>query len=193
VKIKIKDMITELKQITVHEFRQMEFDENDNSFYELINGYIMKKSAPRPQHQKVSMYLSILLGTFINDKKLGELFAAPIDVFLDDWNALQPDLVFVANQNRHIITDDGIIGIPDLVVEIISPSSVLRDRVDKKNIYEKLGVKEYWIIDPSYQDIEVYHIQNGRYELLSGVTMFEGELKSSVLDGILVSLSDLFE
>lgn len=186
-------MVTQLKQISIHEFRQMEFDENDDAFYELINGYIMKKSAPKPQHQNISMYLSIEIGTFIKHRGLGKLFASPIDVFLDDLNAVQPDLVFIPTENQAMITDDGIIGIPDLMIEIISPSSVLRDRVDKKNLYERLNVKEYWIIDPQYQDIEVYTVQNGRYELYSGVTMFEGELKSSIFEGLTINLAELFE
>ena len=186
-------MVAELKQISVHKFRQMEFDENDKNFYELINGYIMKKSAPRPQHQNISMNLSIEIGTFVKKRGLGKLFTSPIDVFLDDLNAVQPDLVFIPTENQAMITDDGIIGIPDLMIEIISPSSVLRDRVDKKNLYERLNIKEYWIIDPQYQDIEVYTIQNGRYELFSGVTMFEGALKSTVFEGIAIDLAELFE
>jgi Uma2 family endonuclease len=186
-------MITELKQISVHEFRQMEFDENDDAYYELINGYLMKKSAPKPQHQNISMYLSIEIGTFIKTKGLGKLLAAPVDVFLDNLNAVQPDLVFIPTENQAIITDDGIMGIPDLVIEIISPSSMLKDRVDKKNLYERLNIKEYWIIDPQYQDIEIYTVQNGRYELYSSVTMVEGELKSTIFEGIAINLTELFE
>jgi Uma2 family endonuclease len=185
-------MVAEIKQLSIKEFRQLEFDENDNAYYELINGIIMKKSAPTPQHQNISMSLSLTLGSFIKSKKLGKLFAAPVDLFLDDRNAVQPDLVFVANDNQRIVTNDGIVGIPDLIVEIISPSSVMRDRVDKKNLYEKLNVKEYWIIDPAYQDIEVYTILNGRYELLSGITMLEGSLKSNILDGVSIDLKELF-
>jgi Uma2 family endonuclease len=186
-------MVAELKQISIHEFRQMEFDENDDAYYELINGYIMKKSAPKPQHQNISMNLSYYFLSYIKENKIGKLYAAPIDVFLDDINAVQPDLVFIPTKNQNIITDDGIMGVPDLVVEIISPSSLLRDRVDKKNLYERLNVKEYWIIDPQYQDIEIYAVQNGRYELLSGVTMFEGTLKSNIFEGIEIDLGVLFE
>ena len=185
-------MVAELKQISIHEFRQTEFD-NDEAYYELINGYIMKKSAPRPQNQRISMKLSIQLGIFIKENKLGELFASPIDVFLDNFNAFQPDLVFVPTENLHIITDDGIIGVPDLIIEIISPSSVLRDRIDKKNVCERLKVKEYWIIDPQNQEIEIYSEENGRYELLSGVSIFEGELKSNILERISINLTELFE
>ena len=186
-------MVAELKQISIHEFRQMEFDESDDAYYELINGYLMKKSAPRPQHQNISINLSFYLLGFIKENKMGKLFTAPIDVFLDDLNAVQPDLVFISTDKQNMITNDGIIGIPDLMIEIISPSSVIRDRVDKKNLYERLNVSEYWIIDPQYQDIEVYTIQNGRYELYSGVTMFEGVLKSTIFEGIAINLADLFE
>ena len=186
-------MVAELKQISINEFRQMEFDENDDAYYELINGYLMKKSAPRPQHQRISMKLSRAIANYLFENKKGEIFASPIDVFLDDLNAVQPDLVFIPTENKAMITDGGIIGIPDLMIEIISPSSVIRDRVDKKNLYEKLNVKEYWIIDPQYQDIEIYTMQNGRYELYSGVTMFEGELKSTIFEGITINLAELFE
>ncbi|MFN3851018.1 MAG: Uma2 family endonuclease [Spirosomataceae bacterium] len=186
-------MVVELKRISVQEFRQMEFDDNDTFLYELIEGEMIKKSAPKPIHQRLSMRLSRAISNFIFGKNIGELFAAPIDVFLNEYNAVQPDLVFVSAQNQQIITDDGIVGVPDLVVEIISPSSVIRDRVDKKNLYERIGVKEYWIIDPQYQDIEVYTIQNNRYELLSGVTMFEGEFKSNAFEGIQIDLKGLFE
>jgi Uma2 family endonuclease len=186
-------MVAELKQISIQEFRQMDFDDFDDAYYELINGYIMKKSAPRPQHQRISMKLSIQLGIFVRENKLGELFAFPIDVFLDDFNAFQPDLVFIPTENQRFITDDGIIGVPDLIIEIISPSSVLRDRIDKKNVCERLKVKEYWIIDPQNQEIEIYSVQNGRYELLSGISIFEGELKSNVLEGISINLTELFE
>ena len=185
-------MVAELKQISIHEFRQMEYDEDDRDFYELINGYVVRKSTPKPSHQTISINLCMILCNYLENRRLGNLFAAPIDVFLNDLNAVQPDLVFIPTENQAMITDDGIIGIPDLMIEIISPSSVLRDRVDKKNLYERLNVKEYWIIDPQYQDIEVYTIQNGHYELFSGITMFEGVLKSTVFEGIEIELVELF-
>jgi Uma2 family endonuclease len=186
-------MIAELKQISVNEFRQIDFDDFEDAYYELINGYIMKKSTPRPQHQRISMKLSRAIANYLFENKIGEIFASPIDVFLDDFNAFQPDLLFIPNENQHFVTDDGIIGVPDLIIEIISPSSVLRDRIDKKNVCERLKVKEYWIIDPQNQEIEIYSEENGRYELLSGVTMFEGKLKSNILEGLSISLTELFE
>ncbi|MDZ7933992.1 MAG: Uma2 family endonuclease [Emticicia sp.] len=137
-----------LKRTTYAEFRQMEFDEDDRYHYELINGEIVKKSAPSPQHQRLSRNLFRQLDNIILAKKMGEIFYAPIDVFLDEHCVPQPDLVFVSQDNIHRITKDGIECVPDLVVEIISPSSVIRDRVEKKNIYERFGVKEFWLIDP---------------------------------------------
>ncbi|MEY4540730.1 MAG: hypothetical protein RLZZ306_2487 [Bacteroidota bacterium] len=186
-------MVAESRQISINEFRNLEYYENDRDFYELIDGFVFRKATPKPLHQSVSMNLCLQLGNYLQKEKIGEIFASPIDVFLDNFNAFQPDLVFIPIENQHFITDDGIIGIPDLIIEIISPSSVLRDRIDKKNVCERLKVKEYWIIDPQNQEIEIYSVQNDRYELLSGVTIFEGELKSEVFDGISINFTELFE
>lgn len=186
-------MVIEVKQTTYHELRQMEFDENDNSFYELLDGEIMKRSAPTPYHQKLSRGIFRVLDKFILENSLGELFYAPIDVFLDEYNAPQPDLVYLSNEKAGFITNDGIVGVPDLVIEIISPTSVLRDRITKKNIYERFGITEYWLVDANNQEIEIYTIENGRYELFSSVSLFEAnELKSKVLADLEVNLNEIF-
>lgn len=179
-------------KVSVSDFRKMLFDDNDDFFYEIIEGEMIQKSAPAPIHQRVSRKLTGILDRFISDKSLGEIFYAPIDVDLDEYNKPQPDLVFVSEGRRAIITDDGIMGVPDLIVEVISPSSVIRDRIEKKNTYERLGVKEFWIVDPQYKAIEIYTIQKDRYELLSGVTMLEGELKSAMFEGLSLNLDDIF-
>ncbi|GAA4417490.1 hypothetical protein GCM10023187_49940 [Nibrella viscosa] len=120
------------------------------------------------------------------------MFFAPVDVFLDDTSSPQPDLVFVGKANEVIVTDNGIEGVSQLVVEIISPTSVVRDRVTKKELYERFGVKECWIVDPSDQEIEIYTLENERYELLSAASVLEGELKSNVLDSVVLDVKTLF-
>lgn len=96
--------------------------------------------------------------------KLGEVFFSPIDVFLNEYNAPRPDLVFVSAAKQHLITNDGIMGVPDLVIEIVSPSSVWRDRYQKRDIYERFGILEYWIAEWKTQSIEVHSLnQSGRY------------------------------
>lgn len=81
---------------------------------------------------------------------------------------------------------------PDLIIEIISPSSIIRDRIEKKNLYERMGVQEFWLIDPHYEEIEIYVLQNNRYELLSAATILEGELKSRIFEELKIKLTDIF-
>lgn len=107
---------------------------------------------------------------------------APLDVVLDDNNAPQPDVIFVGKGNSAILNEEEqiIIGVPDLVVEVISPGSVIRDRVTKKRIYEQAGISEYWIIDPNNRSIEIYQLVKGEYEIFHAVED-TGKIKSSVL------------
>lgn len=96
----------------------------------------------------------------------------------------QPDLVFVSKENIHKITKNDIECLPDLVVEIISPSSVIRDRIEKKNIYERFGVKEFWLIDPQNEEFEIYILENKRFKLLSAASRLQGELKSKMFEDL---------
>ena len=181
------------KKITYSEFRQMEFDEDDPYFYELINGILVRKSAPQPKHQRISRKLLRLMDEFIQKNALGEVFYAPIDVFLDEENVPQPDLVYVSKDKASIVDEsEGILGVPDLVVEIISPSSIRMDRVDKKSLYEGFGVPEYWLIDPKNTAIEVFSLDKGRYKSTDFANESHEKVKSLVLKDFEVSLSDIF-
>lgn len=181
------------KEITYSEFRQMEFDDNDPYIYELINGILVRKSAPQPRHQRISRKLLRLMDDFIQKHNIGEVFYAPIDVFLDEKNVPQPDLVFVSKERSFIVDEiDGILGVPDLVVEIISPSSIRMDRVDKKDLYEGFGVPEYWLIDPKNTAIEVFSFQNGRYKSIDLANELSQKVASIVLKDFEVMLSDIF-
>lgn len=152
------------RKLTISEFHDMEFAENDPYLYELLDGEIVQRKANTPQHQLVLGKLVTALHRFTKINQLGVVLPGPIDVFLDDNTGPQPDLVFVAEAQRNLITDDGVMGAPTLVVEVISPSSVYRDRVTKKALYERFGVPEYWLIEPADDFIEIYGLQNGRYD-----------------------------
>lgn len=179
-------------KVSVREFREMLFDDDDNYYYEIINGEMIQKSAPTPFHQEISRNLLFSLETYNRQQKKGSIFCAPIDVFLDEYNKPQPDLVFVSNEKKAIITNDGIIGVPDVIIEIISPSSILRDRIEKKNLYERMGVSEFWLVDPQYSAIEIYALKNNRYELYSAATILEGEIKSHSFEALAINLTDIF-
>jgi Uma2 family endonuclease len=185
-------VLSRAKAITYTEFRQMEFDDNDPYLYELIEGILIKKSIPKPRHQMVSSRLFYGIETFIRQDSLGEIFYAPIDVFLTEYTVPQPDLVYVSKENADIIDlEEGILGIPDLIIEIISPSSVRLDRITKKELYESFGIKEYWIIDPNNTSIEIYTLVEKTYKLhlLEAV---EGKINSLVIAGFEMDLKDIF-
>ena len=157
-----------IERISVHDFRHTEFDDTDTFYYELLNGELVAKSAPSPFHQRISRNNVRALDYFVINNDLGEVLYAPIDVFLDEYNATQPDVLFLSREKQHLITPDGVQGAPDLVVEIISPSSMKRDRGDKMKLYERCGVGEYWLVDARTRSVEVY--VNG---LVNGVQDFE--------------------
>lgn len=179
-------------RLTVAEYRNLEFDDNDTHLYELIDGKLVRRSAPAPKHQRLSRKLIVAFDSYINQNNLGEVFYSPIDVFFDDYNVPQPDVVFIPKDNESIITENGIEGVPALVVEIISPSSIVRDRVIKKDLYERFGVPEYWLVDPANQEIEIYTLEENKYQLFSAGSAVEGELKSKQLPTFLMDLKGLF-
>lgn len=183
---------TGVKKITVAEFRELEFADDDPFSYELIDGELVKKKAPTPKHQDILSELNDQIKPFVRQNQLGRVFFAPVDVFLDTDTAPQPDYVFVPTRNADIITGNGIEGVPTLVVEIISPTSIVRDRFTKKALYERFGVQEYWLIDPQNQEVELYTLVENRYELLSAASAFEGNLTSNVLVGLTLDLKKLF-
>lgn len=126
----------------------MEFDDNDPFRYELLNGELVPKSALSPWHQRLSGNRYFTIRQHVTERKLGEVFYAPVEVFLNEYNAPQPNLVFVSEAKKDIITHDGIMGAPDLLVRIVSPSFIRRDRFDKRDVYERFAIPEYWIADP---------------------------------------------
>ena len=177
-------------KITVKEFFEMDLEEG--YYYELINGIIVKKQAPKPIHQNASMNLSRILSNYVFENKLGKLFASPIDIFFDDYNNTQPDILFIKKERDFIITDRGIEGSPDLIVEILSPSSFKRDKKEKFELYMQFGVQEYWIVDPYYKSIEVFVLENNKY-VLAFEASEAGIIQSKVLEGLSLEISTVFE
>ncbi|MCL4177417.1 MAG: Uma2 family endonuclease [Verrucomicrobia bacterium] len=121
---------------------------------------------------------------------LGEVFFAPVDVVLDETNVVQPDLVYVSIAKAGILERRGIMGAPDLVVEIISLTSLCRDRYDKRELYVRFGVKEFWLADLANRYIEILSLQKGIYQLLSCATN-EGKFHSEILPGFEFDLAVL--
>ena len=164
---------------------------DEGEIYEIIEGdLLMTPPAPNIKHQFISRDLEFLLFQYVKEQALGEVAYAPIDVVLDDKNVVQPDIVFISKNNIDIIQEKAVVGNPDLVIEILSPSSIQRDRYEKRKLYERFKIKEYWIIDPPNCSIEVLTLKNDRYELYSFASR-EGAVKSFVIEGFEVELSEI--
>jgi Uma2 family endonuclease len=138
---------------------------NDGKRYEILEGELTVTPAPSTKHQTASVNLLVLLSQYIKERDLGKLFHAPIDLILESTSVLQPDLLFVSKARQHIITERAIEGVPDLVVEILSPTTSRTDRVTKAQIYARHSVPVYWIVDPEREVIEIYLLEADGYRL----------------------------
>ena len=160
--------------------------------YELLDGDLMMVPAPNLKHQRVQFRLGQKLGQFILDHKLGEFFYAPCDVYLSDTNVVQPDLLFVSREREHLLSDgQKVRGAPDLVVEILSPSSEDTDRGAKYELYGRHGVTEYWLVDPIAETISIHRQRRG---VLVATNTFSREqtLRSPLLAGLELDLEEVF-
>lgn len=164
---------------------------NDDKRYEVMEGSIMMVPAPATRHQKISGKIYRIMANFIFDNSLGEIFDAPTDVVLNDDIVVQPDILFINKERAGIVGEQAIMGAPDLVVEIISPSSSFNDSVRKREIYQRFDVKEYWLVFPEEKAIEIMTIEDGIYRELCSAKE-EGIVKSKLLKGFEVDLKGVF-
>ena len=164
----------------------------DHERWELLNGELIMPPSPGTAHQRVSRRLETRLDAFVEERGLGEVFDAPIDVVLSDVNVLQPDLLFVSTEQEHIITPENIRGAPDLVVEILSPSTASRDWRDKHDLYAEHGVREYWVVDPDAQRVWVMVQRDGVFDEV-GVYGRGDVLTSPTVKDFTVNLDEIFQ
>ncbi|MBI5235590.1 MAG: Uma2 family endonuclease [Deltaproteobacteria bacterium] len=164
---------------------------NDDKRYEVMEGHIMMVPAPNTFHQRISSEIGYLFVKYVKENDLGSVFLAPTDVVLSDDVVVQPDILFISKERAGIIGDKAIMGAPDIVVEIISPSSSFNDSVRKREIYQRFGVKEYWLVFPEEKAIEVMTLENGIYRELCSAKE-QGSVRSKFLPRFEVDLKDVF-
>lgn len=160
--------------------------------YQLIHGELVMSPSPSARHQRILRALFRSLDAFVVHDDLGEVLFAPMDVYLSEENTLQPDLIFIARDRRNIIGEQKIEGAPDLIVEILSPSTAYLDLTKKKRLYEMHGVKEYWTVDPEQQTVEVFENTDDGFMQRARVVE-SGTAASTLLDDFTVDLDDLFQ
>ena len=173
--------------------------------YEIINGEVYKRSSPMVNHQRIISNILRLFDDYLDDKS-DEVFYN-FDTFFDKDHQYMPDIIVVCNPN--IVKENGVHGVPDLVVEILSKSTAKRDKIDKFRKYEQYGVKEYWIVDPFIKSVDVYLLKDGKFhhdntyqfytdeefndltERQKAEALFE--IKVSLYDDFVVQVKDIFK
>jgi Uma2 family endonuclease len=143
---------------------------DDGNRYEVINGILYLMPGPSSVHQAVLSWLIYYLMTHVQVPGLGRVFAAPLDLLLLDARPAQPDIMVVLNHKLHLITDRGIEGPPDLIVEIGSPGTRTHDRGAKLAAYARGGVPEYWLAEPADQTLEILTLEGDEYRSLGVFT-----------------------
>lgn len=159
---------------------------------EIIEGDLQMTPAPNARHQAISTFLVATVWSFVRSARLGTVLAAPTDVVLAPENVVQPDILFVSMARKDIIDPKaGINGAPDLVMEVLSPSDPRRDQVVKRDLYERYGVQEYWIVDPEDQTVEVLTRSAAGLETWQRFSS-GSELTSPLLPGLTIAVEEIF-
>ena len=157
---------------------------------ELIGGELYVTPSPTSGHQTAVQELYLALGPPVRDRGLGRVFVAPLDVHLPTGDIVQPDVMFIRAENAGIV-EDWVHGVPDLVVEVISTTHAERDRIVKREVYERAGVSDYWLVDPRSRSVELFRLDAEAYRP-AGYLEGAGTVRSPRLPGVEVEVARLF-
>jgi Uma2 family endonuclease len=166
----------------------------DGKRHELVDGVHFVNPSPVPRHQLVLGNLYFAIRGFVEERDLGTVFFAPLDVVLSDFDLVEPDLLFISHQRRAILEKRFIRGAPDLAVEVTSPSTRRLDVVLKRRAYRKFGFAEYWIVDPEQETIDVFRGEGEWLEPALRLTRAQGPqmLTSPLFPGLALDLATVF-
>lgn len=178
------------KQYSYQDYLQLE--EVPGYRHEILEGVLIREPSPNVAHQRVIGRLHLVLYDYFRQKDPnGEVFLSPLDVTISDITVVQPDLLYISCE-QNIIKETRIDGAPKLVVEVLSPSSGRKDRLQKMHIYQKAGVEHFWIINPQEKTMECFSLRNGLYALVAS-GMDENILEHPDFDGLAVELNNLWQ
>jgi Uma2 family endonuclease len=164
---------------------------DDGQRYEIVWGELYVMPAPSLLHQRIVLRLGALLYSLVARLGLGEVFVSPVDLKLAEDVTVQPDIVFVSREREAILTEANLSGAPDLVVEVLSPSTAAYDRATKGDVYAAFGVPHYWLLNPRGRSFEMYELCGGDY-VLARHAAGEGTLESPLFPGLQIELRALF-
>jgi Uma2 family endonuclease len=166
---------------------------DDGNRHELIDGEHFVTPSPNRRHQAIVRELLGQIWSYLKQHPVGEVFGAPFDVVFSDFDVVEPDLLFVSTERASVLTERNVQGAPDLVVEVGSPATRRRDEKAKRQLYERFGVREYWVVDPDLDLITVYRAVDGLYERAAELTLTDGDVLSTpMMPGLTVPLANIF-
>jgi len=171
------------------DFRQ--WVETQPGYWQLVRGVPMPSPAPSRKHQKVLLHFGLFLVEAVLKPGRGEVYYAPLDVKLWEDTVYQPDLLVVLREHADRLRATHVEGAPDLVVEVLSPSTAHLDLLEKRYDYARAGVREYWVVDPDTRRVELYVLEGERLVLVE-TAQGQGRIRSRLIPGLDVNLEDLF-
>lgn len=158
---------------------------------QLIEGDFFMTPAPNIVHQDILGNLGFILKVHITQHNLGKVYFAPTDVYLSDYDVVQPDILFIRKERLHILTKNYVKGAPDIVIEILSGKTKKIDLTAKRTLYAKYGVPEYWLVDPDKKQVEVLTLSQSGYET-AGLYSKGAIIRSKIIPGLKIKTSEIF-
>jgi Uma2 family endonuclease len=161
---------------------------------ELIDGEHYVTAAPNLKHQQIIGSLYLLVAQWLEQHPVGQILLSPFDVVFSKFDVVEPDLLYLSNERAAtVLTPANAQGVPELVIEVGSPSTRRRDETIKKRLYERVGVDEYWVFDPELDVVRVYRRVGERFERPSELSCEAGDvLTTRLLPGLELPLTRLF-
>lgn len=159
--------------------------------FQLIDGELIEMTSPSLNHQEVLLNLVSEIRGYLVKNKIGKVFVAPLDVYFSEEEVYQPDILFLLTASFSKMKENKIEGAPDLVIEVLSPSTAYYDLKHKKSVYAKQGVKEYWIVDPMEKSVEIFENLDGKFSSLGEFKKSES-IQSKLISGLEIHLETIF-
>src|SRR5699024_5399029 len=181
-------MATQTRPVTYDDYRILPDDGNQ---YQISGGELIMAASPTMIHQLILGRLFTLTNDYVEKHDLGTIILPPADVVLSMTNVVQPDLMYISHEREDIIAENNVVEAPDLVVEILSPATRTMDQTSKKNLYQRYGAGEYWIVDPNEKAIVQFILQEEIFELIDKFNSSQ-TLASSVLEGFSLPVGKVF-
>ena len=167
---------------------------DDGQRHELIDGEHYVTPSPNRKHQRVSGNIHLLIGAWLEERPIGQLFYAPFDVVFSRFDVVEPDLLYISNERAAtVLTAANVQGTPELVIEISSPGTRKRDETIKRRLYERAGVSEYWVVDPELDVVRVYQREGETFARPVELSAEAGDvLTTTLLSGLELPLARVF-